>query len=29
MSDEEFAERAYAWRGRQVIARNLTMKEEA
>ena len=28
MSDEEFADRAYAWRGRQTICRNITIKEE-
>lgn len=28
MSDEEFRQRAYAWRGRAVIERNLTLKEK-
>ncbi len=28
MSDEEFAERAYSWRGRQTILRNLKLLEE-
>lgn len=28
MSDEEFAKRAYSWRGRDVILRNLTILEE-
>ena len=27
MSDEEFAERAYSWRGRNVISRNLKILE--
>lgn len=29
MTDAEFSERAYAWRGRQVILRNLTVTEQA
>ena len=29
MSDEEFAERAFSWRGKQVILRNITLKEES
>ncbi len=29
MSEEEFSERAFAWRGRAVIQRNLTLKEAA
>ncbi len=28
MNDKEFSERAYAWRGKQVILRNITLKEE-
>ncbi len=28
MSDEEFAKRAYSWRGKQTILRNLTLLEE-
>ena len=28
MTDEDFAHRAYAWRGRQTICRNLMIKEE-
>lgn len=27
MSEAEFSERAYAWRGRKTIARNLMIKE--
>lgn len=29
MSDESFAARAYAWRGKQVILRNLSLKEKS
>lgn len=28
MSDEEFSERAYSWRGREVVLRNLSLLEE-